>query len=102
MPAGVAAVGLMPVLEYLPLARVMAVTAAPPIGVRSAVTVEMLLLMSVTVQERVDVEAVPAGRVEGVNVHDVNAGGWLGAVTVREAVLVPVPPEASVAVVVIV
>ncbi len=76
--------------------------AEPPICVRSAHTDEMLLLASETVQVRTEAVELLAGMDAGEKVQADIDGGAVGAVTVRDAVLVPVPPAESVAVVVMV
>ncbi len=75
-----------------------ATDAAPPIWVRSAVTVEMLELASVTVQARTVVVVLSAGADDGAKVHAETAGATLGALTVSEMDRVPVPPDVSMAV----
>ena len=91
----------MPVrLHVLPLVFVSAAVDDPPMAVRLTLTVDRLLLASVTVQERVVVVVPSAGTLLGVNVQAETTGGTLGAVTVMAAVFVPVPLEASVAVIV--
>ncbi len=85
-----------------PDTRVSGSDAVPPIAVRSAVTVERLLLVSVTVQVRTVVVVPLAATEAGENEHAEMDGATLGAVTVTMALLVSVSPRASVAVVVMV
>ncbi len=91
---------LMPEMRYvLPDVLVKVAVADPPIAERSAMTDEMLLLVSVTVHWRTVVVELLAGTVAGVKVQEAITGGAGGSATARDAVVEPVPAEASVAVI---
>ncbi len=74
--------------------------AEPPISERSAHTAERSLLGSETVHVSMVAVVASAATEAGEKVHEEMTGGDVGAVTVREAVFVPVPPAVSVAVIV--
>ncbi len=99
--------GVVPVVAVMPVrvhvepdVLVRGAAAAPPMAVRFAVTVEMLLSLSVTVQVRVVVVELFAVMELGEKEQADTAGGLLSAMTVRVAVLEPVADEESVAVMV--